>query len=364
MNRTTLLSLIALLPMLCYGQAQEIPLERKVAQMIILGFRGVEVSDSSQIVCDIRERGIGGVILFEHNIAQPSDSVDSRESLRLMCAKLQSTSPEKLIISIDQEGGRVNRLKTKYGFVESVTAQYLGEIDSEDSSRYYYRRMAEQLKDIGFNVNFAPDVDLNINPQCPAIGVFGRSYGASAGKVNHHARFFIEEHHRSGVKTSVKHFPGHGSSVKDSHHGFTDVTHTWRHKELAPYRYLINHSLCDMIMVSHTFNSHIDPEHPATLSRLTIDSLLRNKMEYDGIVITDDMDMKAISANYTFEQAMALTINAGVDMIIISNNIKDRHTSEQIIGTIVALVEQGVVSKERIDESYNRIMKFKHNLNT
>lgn len=357
--KTILLVAFLTLSTISYGQQTEVPLEKQVAQMIILGLKGTEVSDSSEIVHTIQDKGIGGIILFGHNIAKE----DSHESLRRMCEKLQSASAEKLFISIDQEGGMVNRLKTKYGFEKSVTAQYLGEINKEDSSRYYYHRMAEQLKVLGFNVNFAPCVDLNVNPECPVIGAYGRSYSASARKVNRHARICIEEHHQSGILTALKHFPGHGSSVADSHLGFTDVTRTWKRKELRPYRYFIRKSLCDIVMVSHTFNSKLDPAYPATLSRRTIDSLLRKKMGYEGVVITDDMNMKAITANYTFEQAMSLTINAGVDMIIISNNINgvNGRTVDYIIDTIVALVEQGTIPRSRINESYDRIMRLKQN---
>lgn len=348
-----------------HAQVSEIPLEKKVAQMIILGFKGTELSDSSEIVCTVREQGVGGIILFEHNIAQPEDVVDSRESLRHMCGVLQRAATERLIISIDQEGGNVNRMKTKYGFPKSVTAQYLGEVNQEDTSRYYYHKTAEQLKALGINVNFAPCVDLNINAQSPAIGLKGRSYSISAKKVTRHARFCIEEHHQFGVKTALKHFPGHGSSLADSHLGFTDITNTWSHKELEPYSYFIHKSLCDIVMVSHTFNSKIDSIYPATLSQRTIDSLLRKKMGYDGIVITDDMNMKAISANYTFEQAVTLTINAGVDMIIVSNNIKgvNGDSAKEIIDTIVSLVMRGEIPVSRIDESYNRIIRFKQTLN-
>lgn len=365
-KKTSIALAFLLITLISHAQLGEIPLEKKIGQMIVLGFRGTEVSDSIEIAHAIRDKGIGGVILFEHNISQSENSAhDSRESLRRLCGSLQRAASDKLIISIDQEGGKVNRLKTKYGFAQSVTAQHLGEINQEDSSRHYYRLMAEQLKTLGINVNFGPCVDININPQCPAIGVYGRSYAASARKVNRHARFFIEEHHKSGIRTSLKHFPGHGSSVADSHLGFTDVTRTWTHKELRPYSYFIRESLCDMVMVSHTFNSKLDPDYPATLSRRTIDSLLRKKMGYNGIVITDDMDMKAITANYSFEQTMALTINAGADLIIISNNINgvQHRTAQQIIETIVALVERGTIPSWRIDEAYNRIINFKQKIN-
>lgn len=359
--RLLVLFVLSLIPMAGYTQSSEVPLEKKIAQMIVLGFRGTEVSDSSDISYAIQDKGIGGVILFEYNIAP----VDSESSLRRLCDQLQGFATTKLIISIDQEGGRVNRLKTKYGFAESVTAQYLGLINREDSSRYYYHLMANQLKTIGINVNFAPCIDLNINCKCPVIGVHGRSYGKSERTVNRHARFFIEEHKQSGIKTSLKHFPGHGSSLADSHLGFTDVTQTWKRRELKPYRYFMRKSLCDMVMVSHTFNSKLDPNYPATLSHLTIDSLLRKKMGYNGIVITDDMNMKAITSNYTFEQTMTLTINAGVDLIIISNNIngtKNRPTDE-IIETIARLVQQGSISVQKINQAYDRIIKFKQTLN-
>lgn len=365
MRRIMILSLSILITSICYGQKSEVPLEKKVAQMLVLGFRGTEVSDSSEIVCAVHDKGIGGVILFEHNIAQPRDGVNPVESLRVMCTKLQGAAADRLIIAIDQEGGKVNRMKTKYGFAESVTAQYLGLINNEDSSRHYYGAMAKQLKKVGINVNFAPDVDLNINPQCPVIGVYGRSYSAHAAMVNRHAGFLIDEHHKYGVRTSLKHFPGHGSSVLDSHLGFTDVTHTWKRKELKPYRYFIRKSLCDMVMVSHTFNSRLDPLYPATLSRLTIDSLLRKKLGYNGIVITDDMNMKAITTNYTLAKALTMTINAGVDMIIIGNNISGSGDSgaQYFIETIVSLVKQGAIPTSRIDEAYNRIAHFKQGLN-
>lgn len=364
--RNSMLSLLLLITTSCNAQQGEIPLEKKVAQMIILGFRDTEVSGNSLVIREIKEKGIGGVVLFEHNIAKVERGIDSKEHLRKLCSDLQNAASEKLIISIDQEGGLVNRLKSKYGFPESVTAQYLGEVNSEDSSRYYYHRMAEEIKNIGINVNFAPDVDVNINPLCPVIGSKGRSYSDSVAIVNRHARIFIEEHRRLGIRTALKHFPGHGSSLTDSHLGFTDVTQTWKSKELEPFIYLINDSLCDMVMVSHTFNSNIDPVYPASLSHRTIDSLLRKTIGYDGIVVTDDMNMKAIAANYPFEKWMQLTINAGVDLIILSNNIKpeDDRSAQQIIDTIVNLVKQGRIPKERIDEAYNRIAKFKKRLGT
>lgn len=364
MKKSTLLAFALMTTLSSNAQQTEVPLERKIAQMLLFGFRG-EVSDSSSIVYDIRERGIGGVIIFDGNVTPTGDGDNPVKRIKEMCTTLQSSAPEKLIIAIDQEGGRVNRLKAKYGFTPSVTAEYLGKLNSEDSSRYYYGKMANQLKELGINLNFGPDTDVNINPECPIIGAKGRSYSASPAIVNKHARFFIEEHHKHGIKTSIKHFPGHGSSLADSHLGFTDVSNTWKSKELIPFKYFIQNSLCDMVMVSHTFNSKFDKEYPASLSRLTIDSLLRKKLGYDGIVITDDMNMKAITSNYSFAEAMELTINAGVDMIIINSNVtsEGESTVKQAIDTIVSLVRDGKISSQRIDEAYNRVVRFKEGLN-
>lgn len=346
-------------------QAQD-SLRYKIAQMLVVGFKGFELTSSNHIYSDIKDLGIGGVILFDWD--SPSKSrernVNSPQQLKKLCSDLQNITPDKLIISIDQEGGRVNRLKTRNGFPHTVSAQYLGELNNADTTRFYARKTAEQLKELGFNVNFIPCVDLNINPKCPVIGAVERSFSSNPDIVLKHSKIWIEEHHRQGIQTSPKHFPGHGSSTNDSHLGLTDVTKTWTNKELIPYRKLMKGEQCDMVMVSHVFNRKLDDKYPATLSKKIIDGLLRKKMGYDGLVITDDMAMGAIVDYYSFETALEKSINAGVDMLILSNNGKtyDAQIAKKAIDIIESLVQQKKISEKRVDEAYQRIVRLKKKL--
>jgi beta-N-acetylhexosaminidase len=334
--------------------------------MLVVGFRGFELTSGNHIYSDVKDLGIGGVILFDWD--SPSKSrernISSPQQLKKLCSDLQNITPDKLIISVDQEGGRVNRLKTRNGFPRTVSAQYLGELNNIDTTRFYARETAELLKELGFNVNFIPCVDLNINPKCPVIGAVERSFSGNPDIVFNHSKIWIEEHHRQGIQTSPKHFPGHGSSTNDSHLGLTDVTKTWTNRELIPYRKLMEGEQCDMVMVSHTFNRKLDDKYPATLSKKIIDGLLRKKMGYDGLVITDDMAMSAIVDYYSFETALEKAINAGVDMLILSNNGKtyDAQIAKRAIDIIESLVRQKKISEKRINEAYQRIAKLKGKL--
>lgn len=336
---------------------QEMPLREKVARMLIVGFRGTEINENSPVVVDIKQRKVGGIILFEHNITLVEKKLNSVERLRTMCEKIKTLADYPIIISIDQEGGKVNRLKKKYGFVPSVTQEYLGKADKEDTTRYYAAEMARQLVDLGFNTNFTPCVDVNVNSACPVIAKHGRSFSSDESKVIEHGEYVIDEHNKRGVITAIKHFPGHGSSTVDSHLGFTDVTETWQERELEPFKALLADETQNMVMISHVYNKKIDEKYPATLSEKTINGLLRQKLGWNGVVITDDMHMKAIADHYTLKESLTLAINAGVDMIILSSNIPGNMApiSEQAIKAIVEQVNAGVISEERIDEAYYRI---------
>ncbi len=351
----------------------QIPLSERAARMIIVGMPGVEITPNSVIISDITKRKVGGVILFESNVvtaeerklsAEELAKIDFKARLTKLCAQIRDMADYPIIISIDQEGGMVNRLKDRYGFVSSVTQQSLGEINDEATTRAQAHTTAHQLRELGINTNFAPCVDLNINPECPAIGHFGRSFSDDADMVIKHAAFVMEEHHNEGIITAIKHFPGHGSSLKDTHLGITDVTSTWQESELLPYQQLLSKGdvTNNMVMVSHVFNANLDPQYPATLSHKTITGILRQKIGWDGVVITDDMHMKAIVDHYTDAEAVTLTINAGADMLILSSNLPTKqgeHVTDMIINTIVSQVKSGAISEERINESYDRICELK-----
>lgn len=341
------------------------PLEKRIGQMLLIGFRGLAVSETDQIVLDIRTGKIGGVVLYDRDVALGSDvrNIQSPEQVTSLISTLQSYSEIPLFVAVDQEGGRVNRLKEKFGFPRSVSQQYLGALDNIDTTKFYASRTARVLGSLGFNLNFAPVVDVNINPTSPAIGNIGRSFSDDPVIVSKHTRVSINAHHNFNILTTLKHFPGHGSAASDSHLGFTDVTSTWQQSELTPYKSLVDYGYNDVIMTAHIFNANLDPVYPATLSSNIITGILRNQIGFRGVIISDDMNMGAITEHYGLEQAIELAINAGLDILIFANNLTyDALIAEKSLSIILSLVQQGRISESRINESYFRIIRLKERI--
>ena len=341
---------------------KKVSLEEMMGQMIMVGFRGLEISEDSTIAKDIKAGKVGGVILFNRDVALGTTvrNITSPEQVKKLNASLQSFAKIPLFIAVDQEGGKVVRLRADAGFPTTVSQQYLGTLNLEDSTRFYAHRMAAIMKEVGFNVNFAPSVDVNVNPASPVIGAIGRSFSGDTSIVTRHARIIIDEQSKNKIISVLKHFPGHGSAGADSHLGFVDVSQTWQSYELAPYRALIQSGKVEMIMTAHIFNSQWDAQYPATLSRYVITEMLRNQLGFKGVVISDDMNMKAISEYYSFEKAIEMAVNAGVDILLIANNINyDQQAASKTLNVLKQLVQEGKISPERIEESYNRIMALK-----
>ncbi len=331
-----------------------IPLRKRIGRMFVVGLDSSALKKDDPIIEKIQGYGVGGIILFGYNIPKPDADSSSMEKLRSLCAQLQSLSAHKLMIGIDQEGGKVMRLRAANGYREMPSHAYLGMLDNEDTTRYYAAITAGMLEEIGINTNFGPCVDVNVNPLCPVIGKVSRSFSSLPQTVGRHASFFIEEHRKHDVLTAVKHFPGHGSSIEDSHNGMTDISHTWIEDELVPYELLFRKGCCDIVMAGHIFNSRIDSLYPASLSRLAVDSLLRKSLKWNGTVISDDLGMKAISSNYSLEESLELCINAGVDMImLIANGTPER--IQNSIDIVEKAVTEGRIPESRINESYGRI---------
>ncbi len=324
-------------------------LKIKIGRMLIVGMGGTSLTSTSGIVRDIQKFGVGGVVLFANNIGTKAQATK-------LCEDLQALCPYDLMIGVDQEGGRVRRMKPDNGYEDLPSHAHFGNMDSETYSRSYFGPTAKMLGEIGMNTNYAPCVDVNVNPQCPVIGKLERSFSSDPEVVSRQAGYFIDEHRKHKVYTTLKHFPGHGSSVADTHNGIADITNTWIEEELIPYKNLIDNKMCDIIMVGHIFNSNIDPDYPASLSYNTVTKLLRKDLKWDGLVITDDLRMKAIDDHYTFTETIRLCINAGVDMLMIASG-QSQSRAEEAVNTIVRLVQEGKVSKERIEESYRRIKK-------
>lgn len=335
-------------------------LDIKIGQMIMIGINGrTTVSDADTLLREIKEQKVGGILIFEKNIAP----ANSEKELRQMIKTLQRPAAIPLFVSIDEEGGLVHRLKPKYGFVEMPSAMHLGSLNNPDSTLFYNRRLAKELQELGFNYNYAPTLDLAVNPENKVIVKRERSFSKDPAVVAAQAALCIQAHHENKVRTILKHFPGHGSSSADSHLGIVDVSETWSFTELLPYYELLKSGSVDAVMTAHLINKRWDPSLlPATLSERVVNGMLRGLLGFKGVVFSDDMQMYAISKNYGFEHAIELAINAGVDVVMFGNNVSKEIqpvSASSVHAVIKNLVLQGKISQERINEAYQRIVALK-----
>lgn len=338
-------------------------LKERIGQMLIVGFRGTEVSESSYITKAMKDLNLGGVILFDFDVPSKTfpRNILNLEQTKALIKNLKEFSLTPLMISVDAEGGLINRLKPEYDFIPIPSHQELGEKDDLVETKKISSELAKELSELGFNTNFAPVVDVNINPENPVIGGLGRSFSSDSQKVVNHSRVFIEGQHEYNIITAIKHFPGHGSSRKDSHEGMVDITETFQEEELIPYQELIKEKAVDMVMTAHIINRKIDPEYPATLSPFFIKDILRKQLNFQGLVVSDDMQMGAIIENYGFEEAIIRAVNAGCDLLIISNNgsVYDESAPYQTRDIIFNAVKKGKMPIKRIIESSERIYLLK-----
>lgn len=345
------------------AEKQPVPLadslDLKIGQMVLIGINtATSLSASDSILKEIKANKVGGIVLFEKNLA-PSNPKDQFKKL---IGTLQKQAAIPLFITIDEEGGKVHRLKEKYGFVAMPSAAYLGKLNDLDSTYYYNNRLASLMADLGINLNFAPSVDLALNKNNPVIAKIERSFSADPTITTKHALSCLQAHHDNDVKTILKHFPGHGSSSSDTHKGMVDVTERWKASELVPYKNIIQSGKIDAIMTAHIINCRLDTSClPATLSKTIITGLLRDSLNFRGVVCSDDMQMYAISKFYGTEKAVKMCINAGVDLLLFGNNVnpQDVITASQVHAIIKKLVLKGDVSRARIDQSFKRIMALK-----
>ncbi len=338
----------------------------KIGELMMVGFRGMTLDGSEPILEQVRAGQVGGVVLFDVDLATGSSrNIASPEQLKSLVAELQAAAPSPLLVAVDQEGGRVSRLKERYGFPASLSQQELGEGKSLELTRSQASQTAEILADAGINLNLAPVVDVNVNPASPVIGALGRSFSGDPAVVADHARAVIEAHREQGVLTAVKHFPGHGSAPGDTHLGFVDVTDTWSPAELEPYRTLVSKGNADLVMTAHVFNRRLDAEWPATLSPATVTGVLRTELGFQGVVVSDDLQMGAIADHYGLETAVHQALAAGVDILLFANNNPRAYEPDiapRVVALVESLVREGVLTEERIDESVERVRALKGRL--
>ena len=337
-----------------------------IGQMLMVGLRGYTENDVSSFFESIQGYPIGGVILYDENITTSPPSlhnIRSPKQLTSFTSALQKQSEIPLLIATDQEGGKVNRLKPKYGFPDSKSWAELGKINELKITKENAELTAKILKKNGINVNFSPVLDLSNNSKS-FIAQKERCFSKDPKKVVAHSIEFVNAHLDNNVLTVGKHFPGQGNALGDTHDRFVDVSKTWRSDELLPYKELINNNSLNAIMVSHIFHNELDKKYPATLSKSIIRDLLKEKMGFDGIIISDDPQMKAISEQYDLETILELMINAGVDIFCFGNNlIYDPNIVKKVHVIIKRLFDENKISENDLKQSYQRVIKIKSMIN-
>jgi beta-N-acetylhexosaminidase len=353
-------------PLNSHAQSPSTTIDEMIGQMIMIGFRGDTIKENDLIVEQITKYQPGGVILFDYDVPSKKSgrNISSPDQTKQLISGLKKLSPTPMFIAVDYEGGKVNRLKEKYGFPRVPGAADIGAMNQTDSALYYANQMANTLKETGFNMNMAPVTDVNVYPDCPVIGALGRSFSGDPETVAHYAQLFCQAYSQAGIIPVIKHFPGHGSSRTDSHNGFTDISGTWQPDELIPYFNLAKNPFVPAVMTAHVFLSSLDENYPATLSHRIITEVLRDNIGFNGMIISDDMNMGAIRDQFGLEESILLAIGAGVDLLVFSNNgiSYDPDLLPKVFSTIKQAVQSGSISEERIKESYNRIIRVKRNL--
>lgn len=354
-----------------------------IGQLIMVGFKEAELAANSPIVRAIKEFSLGGVILYnidlkcylEEKKKRPDltlqeaaricpKNIISPDQLRNLTSGLQSYSEKRLLIAVDQEGGLVSRLGPAAGFPETESPKALGEKNDLAVTANAAKTIARDLRRSGINLNLAPVVDLGLNPEGP-IAKGGRSFGSDPNLVYRHAKTFILTHRQQGIFTTLKHFPGKGSAGEDTHLQVADVTSFYQPQELYPFSWLIEEGLADGVMASHILHGDWDADYPVTLSPKILCGFLRDKLGYQGVIISDDLLMGAIVKRFGLEEACLLAIRAGVDILLASNNGPegyDPHLFLRMFEALIKGVEGGRVSRAMIEASHARLMALKARL--
>ena len=325
-------------------------LDEKIGQMIITGFNGSEYNDDMDRL--INEYKVGGVILFARNIEDSNQMIDLTRALQ------ENNNNLPLFISIDEEGGRVSRLPDD---VEKFPSAFtIGLINDQQTAYENGKEIGYTLKRLGINLDYAPVLDIYSNENNTVIG--DRAFSKEESIVSTMGIATMEGIEDADIIPVVKHFPGHGDTEVDSHYGLPIVYKTLeelRNFEFIPFVKAIE-SGCDVIMVSHIILNEVDSSNPASLSKIVISDLLRKDLDFDKVVITDDMSMGAITSIMSIEEACIKSIEAGCDILLLGNAYEE---IEQVINSIKLKLYNGEISEEQINKSVKRILELKKKYN-
>jgi len=332
-------------------------LGEKIAGLIVVGFRGSALGQVPWLQTALHESGLGGVILFDRdqqtgaqrNVRSPAQVATLVRDLRA------AAGGRRILVGVDQEGGLVTRLSPVHGFPAVASEADIGR-ETVARARTWGRGIARTLAAAGINLNFAPVVDLNVNPRSRAIGALDRAFSADANVVVEMATAEIDAHRAAGVRTTLSHFPGIGSSTANTDFGVADVTKTWTRRELEPFQRLIKSGTADMIMAGHVVNGQLDAAHPASLSKTVVTDLLRGELGWTGPVVTDDLQAAAIDQAFGFDKAIVLALEAGNDLLLLANQQRyDPRIVTKAIDAVAAAVKAGRIPESRIDEAFDRV---------
>ncbi len=352
-------------------------LEHAVGQMMMVGFAGTTINDDSPIVVAIKKYHIGGVILFDHfdkkkNGVWIPRNIENPQQLKHLTQALQHYAKQygdyPLLIAVNQEGGLINTLQANRGFDldGNESERQLGIKSNREviTKQALYR--GRLLRNFNINLNLAPVADLDINPKNPAVGLLQRSFGRNPLTVTNDLKAAILAYRRVKIECTLKHFPGLGSADKNTDFSVADVTDTWSAQELIPYQKLIHaHQTCSFIMTSHLVNRRLDSSGlPLSLSPM-VTQLLRHQLHFEGVIITDDMDVAAIRRYFSMEKAIRLAVLAG-NNIILYGGVQGHDPAEdadKLFHTLLTLSQHDKKIRERVYESYERIREVKRKTN-
>ncbi|WP_405156570.1 beta-N-acetylhexosaminidase [Paenibacillus sp. FSL K6-0108] len=333
-------------------QLDQLSLDEKIGQMILAGVQGTALdAQAKQMITDQK---VGGIIFYANNVSTVPGTAKFVQSIK----DANRSNPVPIFMSVDQEGGKVSRMPET---VETIPSNgKVGKTKDADLAETMGKLLARQIQLVGFNVDFAPVLDVNSNPNNPVIG--DRSFGSSASLVSQMGIAEMKGLRSEGIIPVVKHFPGHGDTSVDSHLDLPVVNKT--EKQLAqlewiPFEAAVKEQV-EAVMVAHILFPKLDPDHPASLSDVIIGQHLRGKFKYDGVVITDDLSMGAIAKNYKLNDAAVATVQAGSDILLVAHSYESAKT---IFDTLKSAVKSGKISESRINESVYRILALKQKYN-
>lgn len=323
-------------------------LDEKIGQLVISGFYGTTLDEN--ILKLIKENKISGVILFNRNVKDPNTLLSLNNSLK----ESNKNNKLPLFISVDEEGGSVTRMPKD--IKRLPTNKYIGSLNNKDLSYNVGEILGEQLSYFGFNMNFAPVLDINSNPNNPVIG--DRSFGNNKDIVASLGTSTMKGIQSKNIISVVKHFPGHGDTSVDSHVNLPVVNYDINRLnsfEFVPFKTAIQNG-ADAVMVGHILLPKIDNKYPSSMSYEIVTNILRKDLGFNGLVVSDDMTMGAITENYSIEEASIKSINAGMDLLLVCQKYEN---TENVLKTLKEAVLNGTISKERLDNALYNIISIK-----